>query len=321
MSFAKLEAPERARPAPRPTARPAAADGDAARDYLFMGVAAALVIGLVLLARSGGNPFVLLALVPALMALLVRATALPALFLGSLVYLALCPDGLPMTPPPAIVSRSHFRVVDLVLVAAAAVYFVAHFRLASLKYRVLAATAYVPKAPGGAKSPAVPVARRGVGAGGDEYARAFAQLLALTLAAAVAWQALAVLAVEPLRVPPLRVDLLVGNDLPSRFLLGAGAVGFGALGFGALVGYWRASKVRPEVARQYLLDLAWRDNRRELSRREKWRAWGRDQLTREPFKVPLRAFARAAAFGVATVVAMLLAAVALWLAVGLIAVR
>ena len=211
--------------------------------------------------------------------------------------------------------------LDLVLVAAVGVYFVAHFRLASLKYRVLATTAYVPKAPGASKDPAVPVARRGVGAGGDEYARAFAQLLALTLAAAVAWQALAVLAVEPLRFPPLRVDLLTGNDLQSRFLLAAGAVGFGALGFGALVGYWRASKVRPAVARQYLLDLAWRENRRELNRREKWRAWGRGQLAREPFKLPMRALARAAAFGVATVVAVLLAAVALWLAVGFLTVR
>ena len=318
MSFAKLEAPERPRPAPRPTARPEAAEGDAARDYLFIGVAALMVVGLVMLARSAGNPFVLVAVLPALLALLIRATVLPALFLAGLVYLAAFPDGLPIAPPPAIVSRSHFRVVDLVFVAAVAVYFVAYFRLASLKYRILATTAYVPKSPGESKSPAVPVARRGVGAGGDESARAFAQLLALTLAAAVAWQALAVLAVEPLLVPPLRVDLLNGNDTQSRFLLLAGAVGFGALGFGALVGYWRASKVRPAVARQYLLDLAWRDNRRELNRREKWRAWGRGQLTREPFRVPVRAVARTAAFCLATVVAMALGAFALQLAVRLI---
>ncbi len=318
MSFAKLEAPERGRPAT--TARPEAAAGDAARDYLFTGVAATLVVGLVLLARSGGNPGVLLAVVPAVLALLLRAGALPGVFLAALVYLAVFPDGLPIAPPPAIVSRSHFRVVDLVFVAAVGVYFVAYFRLASLKYRVLAATASVPKALVEPKSSAVPVARRGVGAGGDEYARAFAQLLALTAAAAVAWQALDVLAVEPLRVPPLRIDIL-GNDAQSRFLLAAGAVGFGALGFGALAGYWRASKVRPAVARQYLLDLAWRDNRRELSRREKWRAWGRGQLAREPFRLPLRAIARAAAFGVATVVAVLLGAVVLWLAVSLVAAR
>ena len=313
MSFARLEAPAPARPA----ATPAAAGEGAARDYLFMGVAATLLVGLVLLARSGGNPFVLVALVPGLLALLVRATVLPGLFLVTLVYLAVCPDGLPVRPPEAIVSRSHFRVVDLVLVAAVAVYFVAQFRLASLKYRVLAATAHVPKAPGESKAPAVPVARRGVGAGGDEYARAFAQLLALTFAAALGWQALAVLSVEPLRVPPLRIDIL-GNDTASRFLLAAGAVGFGALALGALVGYWRASKLRPAVARQYLLDQAWREGRRELNRREKWRAWGRGQLAREPFKLPLRAIARAAALSVATLLAVLLGAVALWLALGVL---
>ncbi len=295
MTFPKLEPVQPARPAKPPAAVPVGV-GEGPRDYLFIGVAAVLVIGLVLLARSGGNPFVLMAVVPALAALLVRATILPGAFVVVLVYLAIYPAGRPVgLPLPAIVSQAHFRIVDLVFVAAVGIYFVAYFRLTSLKYRILAATATLPAVAGSPDSPAAPVARQGAAVAGDEYARAFAQVLGLTFAAALAWQVTNVVAVEPLRVPPFRLEV-TGNDGTSRFLIVAGALAFGALVFGSLVGYWSASKMRPAVARQFLLDLGWAESRRELNRREKWRAWGRGQLTREPFRVPFRAILRILAF-------------------------
>lgn len=295
MTFPKLEPVQPTRPAKPPAAVPVGV-GEGPRDYLFIGVAAVLVIGLVLLARSGGTPYVLLAIAPALGALLVRATILPAVFLAVLVYLAVHPDGLPVgLPPPASVSQAHFRIVDLVFVAAVGVYFVAYFRLTSLKYRILAATVTLPAVAGPPQSPAVPVARQGATVAGDEYARAFAQVLGLTFASALAWQVTNVVSVEPLRVPPFRLEV-TGNDITSRFLVAAGALAFGALVFGSLVGYWSASKIRPAVARQFLLDLGWAESRRELNRREKWRAWGRGQLTREPFRFPFRAILRILAF-------------------------
>lgn len=321
MSFAKLEPLDRPRPAPRPAAGPDAGNGP--RDYLFIAVAALMVVALVLVGRSGGNPLVILAVLPALLALVARATILPAASLGMVVYLAVFPDGLPVALPPdvlvpAIVRQSRFRVIDFVQVAAVAVYFVAYFRLAGFKSRVLATTATVGKPPGAADAPAVPVTRRDGAVAGDEYARAFAQVLGLTLLAAVAWPLVNVLAVEPLRVPPFRLDLTSGNDVKSRFLVLAGVVGFGALGLGSLARYWSATGMRPAVARQYLLDQAWREGRRELNRREKWRAWGRGQLAREPFRFPLRAVARTAGYCLGVIVAVLLGAVTLSFAVRLI---
>ncbi len=312
MIFPKLEPVRPARPAgpPVPGAVPVGV-GEGPRDYLFIGVAAVLVVGLVLVARSGGNPFVLIAVVPALGALLVRATILPAVFLALLVYLAIYPDGLPVgVPPAAIVSQAHFRIVDLVFVAAVGVYFVAYFRLTSLKYRILATTASLPAVAGSPQSSAVPVARQGAAVAGDEYARAFAQVLGLTFAAAFAWQITNVVSVEPLRVPPFRLEV-TGNDGTSRFLVAAGALAFGSLAAGSLVWYWSASKMRPAVARQFLLDLGWGESRRELNRREKWRAWGRGQLAREPFRFPARTILRILAFCAMMLLAMAVGSVLL----------
>ena len=312
MTFPKLEPVQPARPAKPPgTVTVPVGVGEGPRDYLFIGVAAVLVVSLVLLHRSGGNPFVLMAVLPALGALFLRATILPAAFLVVLVYLAIYPDGRPVgLPPPAIVSQAHFRIVDLVFVAAVGVYFVAYYRLTSLKYRILATTASLPAVAGSPESPAVPVARQGAAVAGDEYARAFAQVLGLTFAAALAWQITNVVSVEPLRVPPFRLEV-TGNDGTSRFLVAAGALAAGSLAAGSLVWYWSASKMRPAVARQFLLDLGWGESRRELNRREKWRAWGRGQLTREPFRVPFRAILRILAFCAMMLLAMFVGSVLL----------
>jgi len=325
VSFAKLEPIDRS---PRLASRPAPdGDGDGgngSRDYFFIAVAALMVVSLALVGRPGGGPFALVAVLPAVLALAFRATVLPAASLVLLVYVAVYPDGLPLrlaSEPAdfgAIVQASRFRVIDTVLVAGVAVYFVAYFRLASFKSRVLATTAFVPTLPGEAKAPAVPVARRDGLVPGEEYARAFAQVIGLTLAAAAAWPLVNALAVEPLRVPPFRLDPFAGSDTSSRFLVMAGVAGFGLLGFGSLAHYWSATAMRPAVARQYLLDQAWRETRRELNRREKWRAWGRGQLAREPFRLPLRAVARVGAFCLAAALVVVLGFVTLQLVLNLI---
>jgi hypothetical protein len=268
--------------------------GDGGRDYFFAALAALLVLALILVANSGGNPLAAVAVVPALLALVVRAPVLPAVTVLLVCFFAAYPEGVPYGKPPKVpVAQAHFRIVDLVEVAAVVAYFVAAFRRQAYSLRALPPSAGLPDPP----------PRRTGPVAGDEFARGLGRALGLAFAAALAWQFLGVLAVEPLRVPPFRVEIGYGNDGESRFLLLGGVVGLGGLVLTLLTGYWAAAAQRPDAARQYLLDLGWRESRRELNRREKWRAWGRGQLAREPFRVPWRAAVKAAAFAAAVALA------------------
>ena len=60
----------------------------------------------------------------------------------------------------------------------------------------------------------------------------------------------------------------------NRFLFLIGLVGSGGLAFGFVFWYRSLQRMRVEHAQMFLLDTAWRETRSELSRQEKWRAWG-----------------------------------------------
>ncbi len=250
---------------------PDTASGDGGRDYFFAALAALLVLALIMIANTGGNPLAAFAFVPALLALVVRAPILPAVTVLLVCYFAAFPDGVPKSnPPKQLVTQAHFRIVDLVEVAAVVAYFIATYRRQAYSRQALPASVGLPDPP----------PRRTGLIAGDEFARALGRAIGLAFAAAVAWQFLGVLSVEPLRLPPFRVEFGYGNDFKSRFLFLGGAVGLGGLALTLLTGYWAAAAQRPDTARQYLLDLGWRESRRELNRRDTGRAWGRGRVAR-----------------------------------------
>ena len=271
---------------------------DGARNYLTVALAALLVIGFALVGGAGGNLVALVALAPALAALAFRAPFLPAVFLGMLVLFALYPDGnVGASLSERRVRPSHFRLTDLFLVAAVVSYFAAYFRLASYKARVLPGN----QLDASAGKPPPAVRREGVVATGEEFARLAAQILGVTAFAAVAWWLLTAVRVEPLEVPPLRFDPTRDNE-SSRFLVLMGAVGFASLALGSAFWYWGLTRMPPSVARQFLTDTRWRENRRELNRLEKWRAWRRGNLARpEPLRLSVRPLLRILMYGVIAV--------------------
>ena len=50
--------------------------------------------------------------------------------------------------------------------------------------------------------------------------------------------------------------------------------------------YWRLARLTRDEARMILLDAEWADNRRELNRQEKWRAWARNRKLKRETRPP-----------------------------------
>jgi hypothetical protein len=278
------------------------------RDYLFIAVASLVLVALVLLSKSGGNLLVLLALIPAFVGFITRSTFMPMVFLVMLVFLNIFPDGnVFVSPIPS--DAKHFRIVDMAFVLAATTYFVSLFRFKSLK------TAILPATTGSEKTTQEERPRQVSEIETEEYAYLFGGLLAFVFMASLVWLSLSSIAIDPTQFPPfLWADDARERRQTNRFLLLVGLLGTVTIVLGLLFSYWRHQRLMPAVARQYLLDTAWRENRRELNRLELWRAWGRGQLAAsESFRPRFRTLVKIAAFVIAFGLALLLGRIALGL--------
>jgi hypothetical protein len=268
---------------PTPAIQPAAARfaDPAVRNYLFAGLAALLVVTAVALVRPNGS--LIAAVVPGLVAvlgLLTRWSSLPVFFVLLQAYFLFSPLGIPFLgfrDEP--VRLTHFRLLDLVLAGGTLVYLAAQYRLMSLTDR-----AFPPDTPG--NSPRVvepPVERPGANVAPGEFGRLFAVLAACVLGGQLLWLVVAEFEADYRRFPPVRVNREAGlpsadgpfkpTDSSSRFLLFTGLAGSAAVATGMVLWYWGLARLTPARARMLLLDVLWREHRRELNRQEVWRAW------------------------------------------------
>lgn len=248
------------------------------RNYQFVGLAALLVVFAVL-AMRGDLVVALLPVLVAFLGLFFNAPGLPIVFLFVTVYLLVCPYGLPFgLTPVSDIPDSAFRVSDLVLSAAAGVYFACQFRVLSLTAR-----ATPPDTPAAdRKTP--PVVRPPGAVDPSEVEGLFATTAGVVVAGQIVWLAVTMLRVDLAAFPPLQVDpelpfrsrAAAAADLPrwvGRALILSGMV----LAVGAVAGfvfwYWRLARLTAAEGAAVLLDTGWRESRRELSRREVWVAW------------------------------------------------
>lgn len=273
--------------APWPAAHMAWLRDPVARNYLFVGLASLLVAAAALIFRHGH----LLAALPvavAALALLLRSPVLPGVFLVVLglaaVPLTTWINGSSISDVP----DSHFRVMDLVLVAATLTYFACQYRLLSLTVQGMP-----PDAPAGQQRKGdKPPKRPGATAPPEEVGRMFAAVAACVLVGQVVWLFVSELRPDFRDVPPLRLarpaaSLNYRSAEPlNRFLMLAGLVAVVTLPTGLTFWYWRQSRLSPGEARLVLLDTAWRESRRELNRQEKWRAWGLARRRPRPARRP-----------------------------------
>lgn len=258
------------------------------RNYQFVGLAALLVVFAVL-AQRGDLVVALLPLLNAFLGLFF-ASAVPAfVFLFVTAYLLVCPFGLPFgLSPVSDIPGSHFRVSDLVVVGAVAVYLACQFRVLSLTARA------VPADDPFAKKKSPPTRRPPQSASASEVERLFLTAAVAVVLGQILWLAATTLRVDAAHFPPVRVAperspfgprAEKASDLPAplnRAVVLGGIAVLGGFAGRFVFWYWRVATLTPAEGEAVLLDTGWRENRRELSRREVWRAWATARVFAPP---------------------------------------
>lgn len=255
----------------------------AVRNYVVAAVAALAMIFLVLFQQGSDIGGVLIFAVGAAGVVLAWPAA-PAFVLFFLAYFMVFPFGAPVDAYyyPREIEEGRFRVNDLVLAMAVLVYAAAHFRVLGFTHQAVAPE-------GAARRPDEHPTRRPPAAiDPAELTTLLLVSCVVVLVGQIVWWA--VNAVEatpaeafPFRWAPTRTTYrrsLEAGGLPpgmTRFVAMVGLLSVVVL-LGRLVfGYWRLRTMRADEAAMTLLDDGWNETRRERSRQEKWRAWGRDQ--------------------------------------------
>jgi hypothetical protein len=245
------------------------------RSYVVVVAAALLVIfvsGLIAGSLYAG-------LIPALagiIGLALRWPAMPMVCVATVAWFQALPFGVPIVRMSPIEPRfTHFRIQDLMLVAAVLVYLIAQYRLLSLAHRAVPDERRV-KARRADKQP--PELRDAA----DVEEREIPQLLVVTaivlLAGQALWLALSETILDFRSLPPFRLreggfrDAWHYASREVMFALGLGfALFFGRLGFWV----WKLKTMNRDEAQLALADTGWLEMRREAARQETWRVHGK----------------------------------------------
>jgi hypothetical protein len=245
----------------------------AVRNYLFAALAALLVVAAAMFVR-GGPPAALMPVGFALLGLFTRWTGMPRVFLVVVAYFIILPLGFPVlggAASGAAIPGSHFQMMDVILAGAVVVYFACQYRLTSLTQQAMPFD--VP--PAQRAKDAQPPRRPASLVADDEMGRLLLVAGLCVLLGQVVW--LVVTEFRPAlgRIPPIAAAGRDYSDAGNRFLMLGGLSAVAGLAAGLVFWYWRLARLGAAEARMVLLDVQWFESRRELSRQEKWRAWGR----------------------------------------------
>ncbi len=245
------------------------------RSYVVVVAAALLVIfvsGLI-----GGSMYA--GLIPALagfLGLVLRWPMMPMICVGAAAWFQALPFGVPVVRMTPIDPRyTHFRIQDLLLIAAVMVYLVGQYRLYSLAHRVVPEDRTVKARRADAGPPELRDAD-------DVREREIPQLLVAAAAALIAGQFLWLILSETILdfriLPPFRLREGGFRDswmYASREVMFALGLGF-ALFFGRLAFWiWKLKTMDRDEAQLALADTGWAEMRREAARLESWRIHGK----------------------------------------------
>jgi hypothetical protein len=256
------------------------------RNYLFAGLAGLALI-FVILFQNGSLEGGLIILLIGAGGLLLRWVAAPPFLLLVLVYFLAFPYGIPDPGPPSAAELVYgrFRVADMMLTAAVVVYLGAQYRLFGLTQQAL------PQDVGVVQKRGVPPERRPARLiAANEIPRSLWVAGGVVLAGQFVWFLVTGLQVAAGDTIPLRYaepSRFLSRSGPGtlippaqRFVILTGMIVFTALLARLVFGYWRLRVMKPDEAGMVLQDAGWDESRRELTRVESWRRWGRERAER-----------------------------------------
>jgi len=243
------------------------------RGYVMVAGCALIAIFVIQLSTgslvAGGVPMLI-----GILAMVLRWTAMPGFFVGTVAYLAVNPFGAPLPGGRSSVLPSSFSPFDMLLVAAVLVYLHAQFRVYSL-----AKQAFPDERVKAARSFRDPHDRRPPRLISDnELLMMILFAVGTTIAGQFVWLFITQFEVDSKLFPPIRFRLFV-RDRSDLFSMAVSRFLLFTLSFGCVVGlarivfwYWQIRQWHREEAKLLLLDTGWLESRREYSRIETWRA-------------------------------------------------
>lgn len=260
------------------------------RSYVVV-VAAALLVIFVTGLIAGSLMAGLVPMLIGLAGLALRWPAMPMICAISVAWFQALPLGVPVYAPDRVDPKfTHFRIQDLMLVAAVLVYLIAQYRLYALAHRAIPNDRILQFRRPGSDLPELRDPDR-------VEEREIPQILVLMAGALVAGQVLWLILSETVLnfriLPPFEArDRFNSGSVPSHasreilFALGLGlSVFFARLGFW----YWKLRGLNRDEAQLVLADTGWSEMRREAARLETWRAYGKYRTrAKEVVAVPKR---------------------------------
>jgi hypothetical protein len=260
----------------------------AARTYLMI-AGGGLLVTILTMFLIGSPIAAALLLVVGACGLVLRWTAMPPIFVLLVSYLSFAPLGIPFEFSPfSDIPGSHFRFLDGVLIGSALVYLIGQYRFYSIVHVGMPFDANKFFVKPGAK----PTVRPAEAPKDRELWLLFARVGLFVLAGQLLWIAFTYLRVDFHRVPPLtvvepsdgyprynaRVEEMTVPESASRFLLASAFFFTVAICARFAFWYWGLLLLGRDQARMIVVDMQWNEDRREMSRQEKWRGWQKGKI-------------------------------------------
>jgi hypothetical protein len=254
----------------------------AVRNYVIAAFSALLMMFLVLFQQGSDIGGVLIVLL-GVAGILLRWVAAPPLILLILTYFMVFPFGVPDNSPYKFeIENGRFRIPDIFMAMSVMVYVACHYRLMGLVHQAIAyegATKRRDEAP--TRRPPALIAPSELGI-----------LLGVSAGLVVLGQLVWLFATS--------VEIVATEDFPIKwvgegrstrdgeprggfttkatvFFVLLGMLFFGTLLARLVFGYWRLRLMGSAEGGMILLDGGWVETKRERSRLEKWRIWGRNR--------------------------------------------
>jgi hypothetical protein len=253
----------------------------AVRNYTIAALSALAMIFLIMF-QQGSDIGGLIIVVLGAGGVLLRWVAAPPLILIILTYFMVFPFGIPRDPSENrfAIEDGRFVMTDLLLVMSVLVYVACTYRILGFVHQAIAYEGQIKR------SDEQPTRRPPALITPTEVGVLLGASAALVVVGQLVWWFISAVEIVPGEDMPLRwvgsgrtahSTELVGGMGPrtTRFIVTVGILFFGVLLARLVFGYWRWRMMGAAEGGMILLEGGWLETKRERSRFEKWRIWGR----------------------------------------------